>query len=69
LEILWLLVREGVHDRRMSRALALLRSKMKAGGLWELEKSTNIIVSIGQKNRANAFITERATEVLDYYGG
>jgi hypothetical protein len=28
----------------------------------------NIIVSIGQKGRSNAFITERATEVLDYYG-
>jgi len=68
LEILWLLAREEVHDRRMSRALALLRSKMKDGGFWELEKSMNIIVSIGQKDCANAFITERATAVLDYYG-
>lgn len=68
LEILWLLAREEVHDRRMSRSLALLRSKMKDGGFWELEKSMNIIVSIGQKEYANAFITERAAEVLDYYG-
>jgi len=68
LEILWLLAREEVRDRRMSRALALLRSRMKDGGFWELEKSMNIIVSIGQKDCANAFITERATEVLDYYG-
>ena len=68
LEILWLLAREKVHDRRMSRALELLRSKIKDGGFWELEKSMNIIVSIGQKDCANAFITERATEVLDYYG-
>jgi hypothetical protein len=68
LEILWLLAREAVHDRRMSRCLALLRSKMMDGGFWELEKSNNIIVSIGQKDCANAFITERATEVLDYYG-
>ncbi|HET7087087.1 MAG TPA: hypothetical protein VFL17_00405 [Anaerolineae bacterium] len=68
LEILWLLAREEVHDRKMSRALELLRSKMKDGGFWELEKSMNIIVSIGQKDCANAFITERATEVLDYYG-
>ncbi len=68
LEILWLLAREEVRDRRMSRALALLRSKMKDGGFWELEKSMNIIVSIGQKDCANAFITERATAVLDYYG-
>ncbi len=68
LEILWLLAREDVHDRKMSRSLELLRSKMKDGGFWELEKSMNIIVSIGQKDCANAFITERATEVLDYYG-
>ena len=68
LEILWLLAREEVHDRKMSRSLELLRSKMKNGGFWELEKSMNIIVSIGQKDCTNAFITERATEVLDHYG-
>ncbi|MGK5093972.1 hypothetical protein WDW89_18410 [Deltaproteobacteria bacterium TL4] len=68
LEILWLLAREEVHDRKMSRSLALLRSKMKDSGFWELEKPMNTIVSIGQKDCANAFITERATEVLDYYG-
>jgi hypothetical protein len=68
LEILWLLAREEVHDRRMSRALALLRSRRKDGGFWELEKSLSIVASIGQKDRSNAFITERATEVLDYYG-
>jgi hypothetical protein len=67
LEILWLLAREGVHDRKMSRALQLLRSKMKEGGSWDLEKSMNTICSIGQKDCANAFITERATEVLEYY--
>jgi hypothetical protein len=67
LEILWLLARENVHDRRMSRHLELLRSKMKDGGFWELEKSMNIIVSVGQKDCVNAFITERATEVLDHY--
>ena len=68
LEILWLLAREAVHDEKMSRSLDLLRSKKKNGGFWELEKSMNIVVSIGQKDCANAFITERATEVLDYYG-
>jgi hypothetical protein len=68
LEILWLLAREEVHDRKMSRALDLLRSKMKNNGFWELEKSLNTIVSIGEKDSANAFITERACEVLDYYG-
>ena len=68
LEILWLLAREEVHDRKMSRSLELLRLKMKDSGVWELEKSMNTIVSIGQKDCANAFITERATEVLDTYG-
>jgi hypothetical protein len=68
LEILWLLAREEVHDRKMSRSLELLRSKVKNGCFWELEKSMNIIVSIGQKDCANAFITERANQVLDYYG-
>lgn len=68
LEILWLLTREEVRDRRISRSLELLRSKMKDGGLWELEKSMNIIVSIGQKDCANAFVTERATSVLEFYG-
>jgi len=48
--------------------LELLRSKMIDGGFWKLEKPMNTIVSIGQKDCANAFITERATEVLDYYG-
>jgi hypothetical protein len=68
LEILWLLAREEVHDRKMSRPLELLRSKMKDRCFWELEKSMNIIVSIGQRDCTNVFITERATEVLDYYG-
>lgn len=68
LEILWLLAREEVHDTRMSRSLALLRSKMKDGGFWELEKPMNTVVPIGQKGCANAFITERAADVLDYYG-
>jgi hypothetical protein len=39
---------------------------MKDGACWELEKSMNTIVSIGQKDRANAFVTERANEVLEY---
>jgi hypothetical protein len=68
LEILWLLAREEVHDRKMARSLELLRSKMKEGGCWELEKNMNTIVPVGRKGRANAFITERAIEVLDYYG-
>jgi len=68
LEILWLLAREEVRDRRIAHSLELLRSRMKDGGFWELEKSMNTTVSIGKRDCANAFITERATEVLDYYG-
>jgi hypothetical protein len=41
---------------------------MKEGGTWELEKTMNTIVPIGQKDSANAFVTQRAREVLDYYG-
>lgn len=68
LEISWLLAREGVHDRRMSRALDLLHSRMNKDGAWDLEKSANIIVSVGQLGYANPFITERAAGVLKYYG-
>jgi hypothetical protein len=68
LEILWLLAREEVRDKRMTRALELLRARMKDGGFWVLEKSQNLIESIGKKDCANAFISERANEVLDYYG-
>jgi hypothetical protein len=67
LEILWLLAREEVRDRRLSLALDLLRSRKKDTGFWELEKPMDFIVSTGKKGCANSFITERATEVLDYY--
>ncbi|HNT26231.1 MAG TPA: hypothetical protein PKM21_17825 [Anaerolineales bacterium] len=68
LEILWLLAREDVHDQRIMRALDLLRSKMDENGSWALEKPMNILVSVGQKDCANAFITQRAAEVLAHYG-
>jgi hypothetical protein len=69
LEILWLLAREGVHDPRMRRALELLRQKRQADGSWQLEHPVpNLIIPVGKKNGANAFITEKAGEVLEYYG-
>jgi hypothetical protein len=69
LEILWLLSREGIRDKNISRAVELLRSKMKGDGFWELERPVpNLIVSMGKKGGANSFITERALKVLDYYG-
>jgi hypothetical protein len=68
LEILWLLAREGVRHPALERPLALLRSKMKDGGGWELEKAQNTIVPAGQVGRVNAFVTERARQVLEGYG-
>ncbi len=68
LELLWLLAREQIHDSKMNRALDLLRSRMNGDGAWELEKLPNTLVSTGPKNAANVFITERAKEVLEYYG-
>ena len=66
LEILWLLAREEVRDKRTSRALEMLRAKQK-DGCWALEKTFKVIISTGPKNRANAFITERSKQVLDFY--
>jgi hypothetical protein len=67
LEILWLLAREDVHDGRMSCALELLRSKMKDNGTWDLERAANTVVPTGQIGCGNAFLTERAIDVLHYY--
>jgi hypothetical protein len=68
LEILWLLARERIKDRKLSRALKLLQSKMNDNGYWELERPVpNLIVSMGRKGFTNEFITERAHEVLGYY--
>jgi hypothetical protein len=68
LEVLWLLARERIKDKKISRAIHLLSSKMNEDGYWELEKPiNNLIVTIGRKGRANPFITERALEVLEFY--
>jgi hypothetical protein len=69
LEILWLLKREGIKNKRMSRALDLLRSKKQDDGSWKLDRPVrNLIIPMGQRDCVNAFITERAVEVLDFYG-
>ena len=68
LELLWLLAREGIQDPRTGRAVDLLWSKQNKDGSWELEKPVhNLVVSVGQKGRPNAFVTERARKVLDFY--
>lgn len=70
LEILWILAKEGVRDERIRRALKLLRSKRLEDGSWELERAIpDLIVPMNRKNGGNAFITERAREVLNFYGG
>ena len=68
LEILWLLKREGIVSEALKPALTLLKSKQQSDGFWLLERMMqNMVVSIGQINQPNPFITNRATEVLEYY--
>lgn len=68
LEILWILKREQVISPELIPALELLRSKQNGNGNWELErKMNNMVVSIGDVNQVNPYVTGRATEVLDYY--
>ena len=67
LELLWLLAREGVRDGRTARAVALVRGKRLADGTWAQEKDLNTVATVGKKGQSNAFITERAQEVMGYY--
>ena len=69
LEILWLLKREGVKSDELKPALELLKSKQQDDGNWLLERKVyNMVTSIGELNKPNQFITDRANEILDYYG-
>ena len=69
LEILWILKREGINAPDLQPALDLLRAKQKKGNQWLLErKMNNMITSIGAVDRINPFVTERAREVMEYYG-
>ncbi|MBN2015805.1 hypothetical protein JW766_03140 [Candidatus Dojkabacteria bacterium] len=68
LEILWLLAREDIKDKRGQRAVKLLKSKQNTDGTWNLERLiSNTIGSFGKKDKPNPFITERAREVIEYY--
>jgi hypothetical protein len=69
LEVLWLLAREAVRDKRLNRAVELLHSRRRADGTWGLERHANTIVPVGRIGLANDFITDRAIRVLDFYGG
>lgn len=69
LEILWLLKRENIKSVSMNQALSLLKSKMKPDSTWKIERQIkDLIIPVRNKNDGNKFITERAREVIDYYG-
>lgn len=68
LEILWILKREGVTGKELRPALELVKSKQRKDGVWELErKMNNMVASVGQVNRPNPFVAERANEVLSFF--
>lgn len=67
LEILWLLKREGVVDVKLKRALEFLRSSMKPDSTWQIERPIKNLIIPFKKSHANEFITQRATEVLNFY--
>ena len=70
LEILWILKKAGVRQKEMSRAIDLLASRRNGDGSWNLEHPMHsLITSVGRKNRANVFVTERALEVMDFWKG
>jgi len=65
LEILWLLKRENIVAEEMKPALQLLKNKRHEDGSWHLERQVNnMVTSIGEINKSNLFITERASIVL-----
>ena len=69
LEILWLLKREGVRDKRLGKAVNLLKDKQIDEGRWQADRGTvKLAVPFGNRKYADEFITERANEVLDFYG-
>ncbi len=68
LEILWILARERIMDAGTKRAIDMLKSRMASDGSWTLEHTTRgFIRSPGTIGCANAFVTERAREVLAFY--
>ena len=66
LEILWLLKREDVSDKRMFRALKLLESRRLPDSTWKSERTVSkLVIPFGAARYANAFITERAKKILE----
>ena len=68
LEILRLLMREGVRDPKLDEALELLSSKQSSDGRWQLERKTSgLVVSFPAKKYGDYYITAGASEVMEFY--
>jgi len=68
LEILWLLKREAVHSKKMHKALILLRDKMLPDSSWKADRQIKDLAISFPKKTSSLFISQRANEVLDFYG-
>lgn len=69
LEILWILKKANIKSDVVVDAVRLLREKMGKGGDWEIEKRIpDLVIPIGKLGIAEELISERAKEVLVYYG-
>jgi hypothetical protein len=68
LEILWILTKAGVRDKRMDRAINLLKSKTKEDGEWSVDKRTSdLIVPFGKPGIDRKIITARARDILRFH--
>lgn len=69
LEIVWLLIKNGIRDRRMDDAIELIFSKQDGNGRWPLEKTFNgrMLTNIESRNKASKWITARAWQALRLY--
>jgi len=69
LEVLDVLTKLGVKDKRMQRAVDLVLSKQDDSGRWKLENTFNgkMWVDIEEKGKPSKWITLKATRVLKRY--
>jgi len=69
LELIWLLVKNGIRDRRMDNAVELAFSKQDRDGRWSLEKTFNgrMPANIEEKDCPSKWITWRAWQALQVY--
>jgi hypothetical protein len=70
LEILLILARLGIKDRRMDEAIELVESKRGKDGRWRAAAQSlrgKFLVGIDKEQR-DKWVTLRALEVLDWYG-